>query len=302
MSEQRLLLLTDSASDIPDEDLARYPIRMLSIPIAVDGVPHQEREDLSIGEFPAILRAAREIPVTSHIPAGRYEQVYLESMEAGYTHLINVTINSTGSNMYHSSIMGAKLFYENHPEARKKLQIYVVDSHTYAMVYGWAVVEAARKAEAGADVRDILAFLEAHFSTSEIYLGLYSLQFAKKSGRISAAAAFMGELMGLRPIMTLIDGKNETLEKPRGSRLIPQRLVELALARREDPDSPVLVLYGEDPEPAREAAALIREQTGKEPPVYPLGPSIVINSGPEILGVAVNGPRRRLVDPDFGRI
>lgn len=294
-------MMTDSASDIPDSDLDRYGIRMMKIPIGVDGKGYLERESFTIPEFYPILRAAQEIPITSHIPAPQYEEAYERAFEDGYTHLINVTINSTGSNMYNSSRLGAEMFYENHPEARDKLSIYVVDSGTYTVAYGRAVIKAAQMAESGATVEEILSFLEEHFVTLEIYMSLYSLQFAKKSGRISAAAAFVGELLGLRPIMSLIDGKSQTLEKLRGTRQIPQRIVEIALPRITDSEAEILVVHGENSAEGGALAALVREQTGgKEIPIYQLGPSIVINTGPEVVGVIIKGQRRRPVNPSFG--
>ena len=103
--------------------------------------------------------------------------------------------------------MAQGMLREERPEHH--LKIHLLDPHTYSMVFGWYLCEMARKLKNGAEISHVIREFEKQMDCMEIVLGPYSLKQMKKSGRISAAAAVMGELMGIRPIITLIDGKTK---------------------------------------------------------------------------------------------
>lgn len=144
MSEEKILLMTDTASDIADEDLIASEIMMLPIPITIDGQGYLERMDFTTEEFYDRLAASKELPVTSHISSFTYEQAYKDAFERGYTHVINVTITSEGSNMFVAAVTGKRQFFEEHPEAVGKMEIKVLDSGSYTLGYGYPLVEAGK--------------------------------------------------------------------------------------------------------------------------------------------------------------
>ena len=223
---EKIKFLTDSANDIPDDELEEYGIEMLCIPIAVDGVGYHERKDFSIDEYYSIITKAKEVPVTSKVPEWQYLESYKRAFEEGYTDIVTVTISSTGSATYESAVMARDAFYKENPDAKKSFTIHVVDSLIYTIVYGYAVVEAVKMARKGTPVAQIIAYLEDWFAKAEVYLGVYSLEFAKKSGRLSGMSAFVGEVLGLRPIISMIDGKSAIVDKVRGDKNVALRIFE----------------------------------------------------------------------------
>ena len=120
--------------------------------------------------------------------------------------------------MFAAANMGRDLFAEEYPNWPKKTQITVIDSLCY--VYLWLCSSAGGKAGGRRTFFDeeILAYLDDYFSRAETYFSVYNLDFAKKSGRISVAAAFVGDMLGLRPIMSIIDGEIKIIEKVRGTK------------------------------------------------------------------------------------
>ena len=214
---RRIKILTDSACDISAEHEETLDIRVLGFPIIVDGKDYIERETLSNEEFYEMLATSKELPVTSQISSFRFVEAYKEIFESGYAEVICVTISSTGSNTYNSALLAKDNFYDENPQAIDKFKIHVVDSLTYTAGYGYAVIEAAKKAKKGCSSDEIIAFLKDWFSCVEIYFSPYSLEQVKRSGRVSCAAAFMGELLGLRPLIQMVDGTSNTLEKIRGN-------------------------------------------------------------------------------------
>ena len=127
--------------------------------------------------------------------------------------------------------MAQGMLREERPEHH--LKIHLLDPHTYSMVFGWYLCEMARKLKNGAEISHVIREFEKQMDCMEIVLGPYSLKQMKKSGRISAAAAVMGELMGIRPIITLIDGKTKVEAKVRGDDKVVPAMVELCKQRSE---------------------------------------------------------------------
>lgn len=302
-NDQKILLLTDSASDITDADLQESGIIMLPIPITIDGNGYFERVDFTTAEFYDRLAAAKELPSTSHILPMTYQQAYEDAFQNGYTDIINVTITSIGSSMFQAAVLAKKNFFEENPQAQGKLNIVVLDSGSYSFGYGYPLVEASKMIKSGKTAAEIVEYLEDYFSTSEIYFAAYSLEYAKKSGRIPAAAAFVGDMLGLRPIISIIDGKTTVVEKVRGDKNVVTHIVERAFERCADKKAPISIIYGSVEQYGEEMRKTASKKFGHSPKMtFRAGASITINSGPKVVGIIVRGEKRfhtRACEKDF---
>lgn len=299
-SNEKILLMTDTASDVPDEAIQQGGIMMLPIPIAIDGKGYLERVDFTAEEFYERLAAAKELPSTSHILSVTYEQAFEEALEQGYTDVILTTITSKGSSMFQSAVMGKKRFLEEHPGA---LRITILDSGSYSLGYGYPIAEALEMVREGLSASEIAAYLDDWYSRCEIVFAAYSLEYAKKSGRIPAAAAFVGDVLGLRPLISIIDGETKVVEKVRGDKNVVTRMVEYAAGRAADKRNPTVVLYGSAQSYGEDLAKAAAKRFGRAPRLYGhLGASIAINSGPKTVGLAYLGEKRvgtRARESDF---
>lgn len=290
---QRIKIMTDSACDISPELEKEFDIDIMCFPVIVDGKDYIERETLTNEQFYDLLANATEVPVTSQITSFRYLEEYKKIYESGYKEIINVTISSTGSNTYNSALLAKEQFFEECPEAQGKFQIHVVDSLTYTAGYGYCVVEAAKKARKGCTSDEILAYLNDWLSCVEIYFAPYSLEQVKRSGRVSCAAAFMGELLGLRPLIQMVDGKSNVLEKIRGNKNIIPRLADTA-AKNMIPQTPYIVIKGSVDEHVIELEKEMIKKVG-----YPaamtiqIGAAVANNAGAEVAGIAIKANKNK---------
>ena len=186
---------------------------------------------------------------------------------------------------YGNALQAREEFYEDHPEARDTFHIYIIDSHNYTMSYGWPVLEGARMAAAGKEAEEIVSYIQDWVDHARVIFAALDLRFAKKSGRISAAAAFMGEALGLKPVMTFEDGESKILSKVRGEKNVISAIVELCKKERR-PDSPILLIRGNNDEQADKLAQACRQELGREPDLtYCIGGVIAINAGPNLVGL-----------------
>ena len=241
----KIAILTDSSCDIPQELAEKYGIDIMGFHILLDDVDYVERESCTNAEFYEKMRAAKGIPSTAAITPLQFCEKYCQYVDEGYTDVIHVPINRSGSSTYNNAVMAQGMLREERPEHH--LKIHLLDPHTYSMPFGWYVCEMARKLKNGAEISHVIHEFEAQMDKIEIVLGPFSLKQMKKSGRISAAAAVMGELMGIRPIITLIDGKTKVEAKVRGDDKVVPAMVELAKKRSEGVEpSEIIKDYGAD--------------------------------------------------------
>lgn len=290
MLDRKIVVLTDSTCDLPPEMAEKYNVDILNFEITVDGQSYVEREDFTFDEYYDILRTCEGIPHTSHITTPRFMAYFDGCAGQGVEQLLYVSICGAGSNTYNAAVMARENFYKDNPGC--KMKIHLVDSHAYSMGYGWFVVQAAQKLQNGAEMGDVIDWLEDVFSRVEIYVGAFSLKYIKKSGRISAAAAFAGELLGLRPIISLIDGESKVVKKVRGDKEVVPAMIEIGAARIDDTHQ---FLMGGTDAAIYEPMAELLEKKWKTPPLatFKLGAAVTTNTGPDALGLVLLGPKRK---------
>ena len=152
-------ITTDSAADIPVELQKELDIQVLPFPIAMGDREYADGVDFTPDQFYKALLAAPQIPTHAQLNPYQFTQLFEGAWKAGYSHLIHVSINSKGSATYGNALQARDEFYEDHPEARDTFSISLLDSRTYTMCYGWAVIQGARMAASGAPAEEVLDFL-----------------------------------------------------------------------------------------------------------------------------------------------
>lgn len=283
----KLKFITDSASDISLQDEKSLGIQVLSFPVSFGDQTYLSRVDFDNEKFFSMLEASSELPTTSQITVFQYGEVFEDAYHDGYTDVINTTINAEASGTYNSACLAAQMFYETHPEAKHVFRIHNIDGCSYTSAYGYAVVEGAKMAREGKTAAEIVDFMKDWVQHCVIYFVPYTLKYASKSGRIPSAAAFVGELVGLKPVMRIAGHKIVTNDKIRGEKKIISTITKKAIAEMKS-GSPYIVLYGSHVENADALEAAMAEAVGYAPAGRAqIGAAIAINAGPHAVGVAI---------------
>ena len=281
----KIKLMTDAASDISPEYEKELGITVIPFKVAMGDKTYVSGVDFDNEKFYKMLDEYDGIPITSQITAFEYEELFTEVYNDGYTDLINATINSRGSATYNNACMAADNFFENHPEAKGKFNIYNIDGEGYTGTYGFPLIQACSKIKKGCSAQEIVQYIEDWIRNCVIYFAMYTLKYARKSGRIPSAAAFVGEVMGLRPIMRIHDHEIKTHTKVRGDKAVIPKIIELA-ADEIIPKTPYCVVYGSDIKARDELAKAITKKLGYPPSeFFQIGAAIAINAGPAVAGV-----------------
>ena len=283
----KIAILTDSCCDLPKETIKELGIKVLPFTLTVNGESFREIYDKSTQEFYELLENTDEIPKHAQINPTVFEEAYKELFEQGYTDVISVSINSKGSGTFNNSVIAKNDFFDNNPEAEGRMRIFNIDSKCYTLFYGYPVMEAAKKVRRGAEPEEIVAYLEDWFDVCAIYAVPFTLKYAKKSGRISAAKAFAGELLGLKPVIMFADGNTETVDKIRGEKNIVPKLVEI-IEKNMTPQTPYIMLHGRDDTVAKEVEKELAKKTCKKAEMFgSIGAVVTSNIGPDLVAVVI---------------
>lgn len=281
----KIKISTDSTADIPQSFCEELNISVLPLTVVADEKEYRDGVDITPQEFYRIIDASKKLPVSSQVASVLYTELFKETWKAGYTDLIQVTINSKGSGTYQAAVLSRDLFYEEHPEAKEQLSIHIIDSQTYSMAYGIGVIEGAQLVRQGASVAEVIAHIEEWLAHTRPLFVPLNLRCVKKSGRISPAAAFAGDAIGLKPLITFEEGEARIIGKVRGERKAIAALVEQCQKERR-PGTNYALVYGSNQEAfgaLKEACAQVMDL----PPIaeYPVGCVIAINTGPDMIGI-----------------
>lgn len=281
-------IITDSAADVPQKEAREYDIRVMGIPITVDGVTYRESVDFTSEEYYGMLTAAKAIPTTAQITLIEFADAFREEIAAGNRQIICVTITSRGSGIYNAACLARKMVLEERPHTAEEVTIEVVDSASYTYVYGHAVVAAAKAAKEGKPFDEVLALLRKELSTWQVYFAMTNLDFAKKSGRITSTAAFVGEVLGFRPLLTIHNGETDTIQKIRGDHKLIPAMVDIFQKRATDDGRGFYIVLARDKELPKELRKTLEKATGRKClGEYLIGASVTTNAGPTVFGMLV---------------
>lgn len=283
---EKIKISTDSTADIPQHFCEELHISVLPLTVITeDGKEYRDGINITPAEFYRVINASSKLPASSQVTNFLYTQLYEQTWYAGYTDLIHTALNSKGSGTYQAAVLARDLFFEGHPEAKQKFHIHIIDSKTYSMAYGIPVIEAAQMAGTGASVTEIVSHITEWIAHAHPIFVPLNLRCVKKSGRISPAAAFVGDAIGLKPMITFSNGDAEIVGKIRGEHRAITTLVSTCLRERK-PGSNYAIVYGSNRN-AYDQLKTACAKTFDQPPLadYEVGCVISINTGPDMIGI-----------------
>ena len=274
-------IVTDSTSYLPADEIQEFDIRVVPLNVHFgEGQVFQEGKTIDNNQFYAMLAEAPELPTTSQPSPGQFLDVFSEFAEAGHD-VICPVISSKLSGTYQSALDAKRML----PEAN----IVVIDTYSTASCLGLMVITAAEMAADGHTVEEIVARVEQMRDDMRLYFVVDTLEYLQKGGRIGAAAAFLGTLLKVKPILMLDEGVIKPLDKVRSKRKAIQRLLS-ELESHVSPDQPVqaIAMHAQAYDEARELELEVRRRFNCHRMYFgEVGPVVGTHTGPGLLGAAI---------------
>lgn len=285
----KYVVLTDSTCDLPEEAAKQHNIDIVCFKIALDGEGYTERVDFTPEQFCEMLKKASGLPTTAQITQFEFFDKFEEYDRQGVEQTLYISINAGGSGTNAAAHAAAAQFHEEHPDS--KMEIFIVDSHAYSMAEGAGVIEAKQKLDAGETMESVVEYLNDKYAKMEILLTAYTLKVIRKSGRISAAAAIAGDLLGIHPIFTLNDGVSQVVKKVRGEKAVVSGMAT-TMASRMAQGTPYYIGVS-DHKYDEEYVEACTKKVGYAPVgIFHLGCAVLSNTGAEAVGLVFEGAKR----------
>jgi DegV family protein with EDD domain len=266
-------IVTDSTADIPPE--LAGDITVVPCFVQFGETSYLDGVDITREQFYARLTSDPVLPKTAAPSAGIFEETY-RRVAADGDEVISLHVASTLSGMLNSARLGAEAVPEAH--------VTVYDSETVTMSLGWMCVAAARAARQSQSVAQIIALLDDMKTRAHVFAALDTLDFLRRSGRVSWASAMMGQLLNVKPIVGVYRGVVSLLERVRTRTRSVQRLEELVTGLGKL-DS-LAVLHTTAQEAAQQLARNLAHLAPPPIPVIEITPVIGTHVGPNGLGLA----------------
>ena len=276
---EKIRIITDSASDLTAPH--RGDVTVLPMRITFGAQEYFDGVTLGHREFYEKLIESDELPTTSLVNPAQFGEAFAAAVEAGEK-VVVVTLSGKLSGTYQSAVLAAEEFPG---------QVHVVDSMNVTIGERMLIDCALRMKDEGRGAAKIAAALEELRHRVHIVAVLDTLEYLKKGGRIPKAAAFIGEALAIKPVVTLREGEIVMLGKARGSRNGNNYLMkEIERAGGVDFSMPYYLAYtGLDDAMLQkyvEDSRAIWEGHTDELPVCTIGATIGTHVGPNAVAVA----------------
>jgi DegV family protein with EDD domain len=270
-------VVTDSTCDLPAEVIASYGIGVVPLYINIGDRGYLDGVEITRAEFYNNLPTYTVQPTTAAPPPEKYWAIYETLAGQGATEILSIHISQALSAVVDTARLAAQEF--------KSIPVTVFDSQQLSLGTGFLVETAARLAQAGCTLEEILEVLNDQIRRSYVFAALDTLKFLRRSGRLNGVMAGLGSLLQLKPIMKMHDGKPDA-ERVRTRKRAMQRVVDLL--REKGPLERVAIVHTHAPTYVEE----LRQQAAHLLPAgeilsMDITPVIGAHIGPGAAGFAV---------------
>ncbi len=193
-------IVTDSACDLSDEELAEWGIGMVPLSIRFGDDEFVDRTELSTDDFYRRLAASEHLPETSAPAPGAFVEMFNAMAAEGATGVVCINLSEALSATIQSARTAA-----NSDDV--EIDVRVLNSKSVTGGLGSLVLAAAKAARDGADIDEVVALTEELTGRTRVYATLNTLEYLKKGGRIGGAQAAFGAILSIKPLLDLSTGE-----------------------------------------------------------------------------------------------
>lgn len=277
-------IVTDSCASIPEDLIATHNIQVVPYNVHIQDRTYKDLVDLHRREFYEYLASATEFPKTANPGPGDFLKVY-ERLAETTEEIISIHMTSIGSGAYQAAQVATEMLREAHPDVR----VEVIDSRQTAMCYGWMALEAARAAQAGRTLNEIAPLVAGMIPRATMIMTADTLKYLYMGGRIGRAKHLVGNLLRIKPLISMDDGVIVALGQARSRCKAYERMVEIMEEMSDQStEFKVAITHAAASDEAEKLRAMMEERERvrcQELLIAELSPALGVHTGPGTVGV-----------------
>jgi len=286
-------LFTDTDTDITPQVAQKYGYKLISMPYIKDGVevyPYESFEEFDDHAFYDSLRKGA-LPTTCALSPFRYAEYFEPVLQEGKD-IFYVHFSAAMSDTFNALRLAWEELSEKYPDRK----LYMLDTKAITICSYNIVCEVGDMVLNGATPEEILKWAETEVDKFAVYFYADDLKFFGKSGRVSGLAAFMGGLLGVRPIISMnSDGVMGSVGKARGQKATLKKLLEYVVDLQEDIKSHrVIIGHADTIHLAKELETQLKAMFGDDlrTEIVAVNPTAGSHCGPDTVGVCFHAKHR----------
>ena len=212
----KIAIATDTNSGITASEGEKLGVFVLAMPVNLEETIHYEGIDITSEQLYDAMRQHRDVSTSQPSP-GQLMELWDGILAKGYDEIVYIPMSSGLS----GSCQSAALFAQDYDG-----RVHVVDNHRISVTQKESVISALRLVGQGYDAGQIRDFLEKHAYDASIYITVDSMEYLKKGGRVTPAAATLATVLNLKPVLTIQGDKLDAFAKVRGMKLAESKMIE----------------------------------------------------------------------------
>jgi DegV family protein with EDD domain len=276
----RTAIITDTDSSLPLELAKKYNITQVPIIIQFGEQSFRDIDDISTVAIFARVDKGGKVPTTAAPSPGQFIEAYKQAFASGADSILVFTISSEMSAVYAAALTAANDFPGK--------DITVVDTRTLCLAQGFMVLAAAEALEKGASAQEALAAAKDVGTRAHLFGALATLKYLAMSGRVGQITAGIANVLEVKPILTIREGKLDLLERVRTQSKAWARAVELAVeAAGGKKLERLAIIHTNAPDAAKRFEAQVRAALDcpKEVLIAEMNPGLSIHTGTGWVGL-----------------
>lgn len=272
---EKIKLITDSTCDLTPELIEKYDIHVLPLTVHIGNNSYKDGESITLEEMYQGVENGGPFPTTSQVNPQEFHDVYKKYLEDGYK-IISVHISSHLSGTLQSAVI-AKDMLESE-------DITIIDTEGVSGVLFLPLVEAGEMIQAGKSFDEVVEGIKTSAKNVKLLVTFDTLEYLVKGGRVPKSVGAIGGFLGIKPLISLKDGKLEMMDKVRGNKKALSALKNFIDETPVKAGTKVVVINSLDSETNR-AVLQYLEDKGLEYHEIRVGCVLGVHAGPKLVGV-----------------
>lgn len=280
MNVPKIAIVTDSTSDLEPEMIQEFGIEVLPLHIVYQEREYLDRVNISPDEVYNNMDS--EVPTTSLPSPAEISNLFGRLRDAHFTHVLAIHISSGLSGTYETVCQVAQEY--------KEMVVEVLDSKSLSMGLGFPVLEAARQLRHSTDFQSVIKAAKNVSQQTRLYFVLSTLEYLKRGGRIGYVSGTIGELLNIKPIITVnSEGKYVTFAKVRGRDQSLKKLFDILTESTQGDHYNVAIVHGGAEQEARKLWQKARQLPNINELLFnQISPVMGVHTGPGLVGIIIS--------------
>lgn len=272
-------VMTDSTVDLPPEQADALGIVVVPLTVFFGDEAYLDGVELDNAGFYRKLASSKDLPRTSQPSPASFQEAFTRLIDEGADAILSVHLSSKLSGTYQSACTARDTL----PDDVKRIPIEIIDSKSISVGMSRAILLAAQEARDGLGLEEIKARVLDQLARTRILAVLDTLEYVRRGGRIGGARAMLGNMLSVKPIVSLKDGEVVPVEQPRTRSKAYARIAQL-LSEAGKIEHVSIAEASE--EVGQQLAQAVKAVYSGELPIYRLGAVLGTHTGPGTAAIA----------------